>query len=315
MKRQLMALVSCLMLTAGCSSEYKPTPLPPSTAEQIQAPPDAPASEKCTPAAVTSYAPPSSVPTDLSDYPTVARIKASKIFTAGVSANSVLLGSRNPLTGKIEGFDIDMAKLIADAIFAGSSYNFKLQVMNSDQRIPALEKNEVDLVARSMTINCARWKSIAFSAEYYRSGQRLLVQSNSKATSLADLADQKVCAAAGTTNLALLQQNREVIAVPSANEVTCLIAFQRGEVAAITGDDVLMAGLASQDPYAKVVGKPFSVEPYGMGFNKNQPDLVRYANAVLAAAIADGRWAASYNRWLAPKLGPVSAPPRPVYGR
>lgn len=91
--------------------------------------------------------------------------------------------------------------------------------------------------------------------------------------------------------------------------------FQQGQTDAITGDDTVLAGLATQDPYAKVVGDPFTSEPYGIGAPAGSTDLVRYVNAVLAQTISDGSWKASYNRWLAPALGPAPTPPTPVYGR
>ena len=84
---------------------------------------------------------------------------------------------------------------------------------------------------------------------------------------------------------------------------------------AITGDDTVLAGLAAQDPYAKVVGRAFTAEPYGLGVNKEHVDLVRFVNGVLEQMRRDGRLTAAYDRWLKPALGPAPAPPTPVYGR
>jgi polar amino acid transport system substrate-binding protein len=166
-----------------------------------------------------------------------------------------------------------------------------------------------------MTITCDRWTQIAFSAEYYRSGQKVLVPLASDATSLADLAGARVCAPAATSSLAKLEEFGEVEAVAASTHTDCLVRFQQGEVDAITGDDTVLAGLAAQDPYAKVVGEAFTAEPYGLGMNAQDVDLVRFVNAALEQAKADGSWAASYDRWFAPSLGAAPAPPAPVYGR
>ena len=92
--------------------------------------------------------------------------------------------------------------------------------------------------------------------------------------------------------------------------------FQQGEVDAITGDDTVLAGLASQDPYAEVVDAPaFTAEPYGLGVNQENVDLVRFVNGVLEEVRADGRWTESYDTWLADSLGEAPDPPEPVYGR
>lgn len=312
-------LVALGLVLAGCgSSPYAPTPLP--TPTETTSP--APTTPAPAPTPVTcedplaSYAPLSPLPGpgSLPGGSTMAQIRERGRLVVGVSADSLLLGARNPITGAVEGFDIDMARLVADAIF-GDPDRVELRVITAAQRIPVLQDGTVDLVARNMTITCARWEQIAFSAEYYRSGQKVLVPLGSTATSLADLDGDRVCAPAGSTSLDNLADFPEVEPVAASTHTDCLVRFQRGEVDAITGDDTVLAGLAAQDPYAKVVGEAFTDEPYGLGIAADEVDLVRFVNAVLAAAIEDGRWAQSYDRWLADALGPAPAPPTPSYGR
>ena len=210
----------------------------------------------------------------------MAKIQKRGRLIAGVSADTYLLGSRNPFTGEIEGFDIDMVKAVAKAIF-GNENRYQLKVITAAQRIPALEKGDVDIVARNMTINCDRWKQIAFSTEYYRSGQKILVRKGSKANSLNDLDGQKVCAPIGTSSMDnLIKKAPKVIPVGADTHTGCLVLFQEGQVAAITGDDTVLAGLAAQDPYAVVPDqRAFTEEPYGLGFNEKDVDFVRFVNA------------------------------------
>ena len=61
--------------------------------------------------------------------------------------------------------------------------------------------------------------------------------------------------------------------------------------------------------------QPLTSEPYGIGVNRDQVDLVRYVNRVLDTVKADGRWKASYDQWFAPALGPAPTPPQSLYGR
>jgi polar amino acid transport system substrate-binding protein len=94
------------------------------------------------------------------------------------------------------------------------------------------------------------------------------------------------------------------------------VLFQQGKVDAITGDDTVLAGLQAQDPNTVVTkAKAITQENYGVGVNKADVYLARYINRVLANYEADGRWKASYNKWLAIPLGLAAAPPTPVYGR
>ena len=306
-------------LLAGCaSSAYDATPLPTASAPATAAPspsPSAAAPVVCD-NALASYAPEGALPAPgaMPAGSTMAAIAQRGRLIVGVSADSLLLAARDPISGRIEGFDIDIARQVAQAIF-GDPDKIELRVITAAQRIPVLADGSVDLVARNMTITCARWEQIAFSAEYYRSGQKVLVPLGSRATSLAELAGERVCAPAGSTSLDKLSDFPQVVPVSAATHTGCLVKFQQGEVDAITGDDTVLAGLAAQDPYAQVVGTAFTSEPYGVGINSSSVDLVRFVNGVLAAAKADGRWTRSYDTWLTDALGAAPAPPVAEYGR
>ena len=130
------------------------------------------------------------------------------------------------------------------------------------------------------------------------------------------MAGKKVCAANGSTSLTAVQSTAGVIPVGAATHTGCLVLFQNGDVDAIASDDTVLAGLVAQDPYANVPPmQPLTSEPYGIGVNKDQKDLVRYVNRVMETVKADGRWKASYDRWFLPNLKVEAQPPQPVYGR
>ena len=252
---------------------------------------------------------------------TMDTIRKRGRLIAGVSADTLLLGARNPVSGRIEGFDIDVLRGVSQAIF-GDPNEVELKVITAAQRLPALKDGTVDIVARNMTITCARWKEIAFSSEYYRSGQKVLVrlgertESGGPISGIEDLAGKKVCAPNGSTSMDKLRTFTDVEAVGADTHTGCLVLFQQGAVDGITGDDTVLAGLAAQDPYADVVQAPaFTAEPYGLGVNSKNVDFVQFVNGVLEKMKDDGRWTKSYNTWLADSLGKAPAPPRPVYGR
>ena len=245
----------------------------------------------------------------------MAKIQQRGRLIAGVSADSLNLGSRDPISGQIVGFDIDMIRAVAKAIF-GDPNKVELRVISSPQRIPTLQKEQVDIVARNMTINCSRWKDIAFSAEYYRSGQKTLVPIDSTAKSTADLNGKTICAPAGSTSLDnLKKENPQVVPITADTDTGCLALFQSGKAYGISGDDTVLAGDVAQDPYAKVLPQRFSDEPYGLGMSLKHPEFVRFVNQVLDQIKADGTWMGSYNKWLMPALGELKSPPPSVYGR
>ena len=318
MKKQLIAagIAAALLTVAACgSSSYEATPIP---AKPVTAP-ATPAPAKPQPNCgnpLASYAPggPLPAPGDLPAGSFMETIKKRGRLIAGVSADSLNLGSRNSITGNIEGFDIDMIKYVADAL----DVQVELRVISSPQRLPVIMNNSVDIVARNMTINCDRWNQISFSAEYYRSGQKSLVPLSSKVESVGELPQgTKICTPTGSTSFTNLRAKFPQIDVVTADtDGGCLALFQSGKAFGISGDDTVLAGDAAQDPYARVIkGEQFSQEPYGLGIAKQHPEFVRFVNGVLEQIKADGRWKASYDKWFAAALGPAPAPPKPVYGR
>ncbi|MEU4191126.1 glutamate ABC transporter substrate-binding protein [Kribbella sp. NPDC026611] len=327
MKKLVPAVVAAALLLTACGSgNYAATQLPaaPQPAQSSAAPAAPAQCDEST--ALQSYAPLNPLPAPGGAMPAgMATIVQRGRLIAGVSADSLHLGARNPLTGAIEGFDIDMVKAVATAIFGTWKGHLELRVISSPARIPSLQNNSVDIVARNMTINCARWQKIAFSAEYYHSGQKTLVQrqpdSTPKYTSLAQMSGKTVCAPAGSTSLDNLKKKNPAIKTVTADSDTgCLVLFQQGKADGISGDDTVLAGDAAQDPYAKVITERISEEPYGLGINQDNIDFVKFVNGVLAQmkAPAPGggpsAWQVSYGKWLQPDLGPAT-PPTPQYGR
>jgi polar amino acid transport system substrate-binding protein len=231
----------------------------------------------------------------------------------GTSQDTLLFSSRNPFTGKLEGFDVDMGRQIAQAIF-GDPNKLQIKVIAYDKRVPDAADGTVDIVADTMTINCARWKSVNFSTVYYDAGQRVLVSSDSTVKSINDLGGKKVCAALGSTSLENIGKvPAKPVPVDRPGFADCLVAFQQNEVDAISTDDVILAGLAAQDPYAKVVGARFTEEPYGMAMSNQHPEFTRFVNAVLAKNQADGTWKATYDKWLGTQFGAAPNPPAAEY--
>ncbi len=314
-----------ILVTAGCSGSgvyattQIPTPATPSTsssAPSTTTPPAACGNPLASFAPTGANPAPSAIPAG-SD---MGKIKARGRLIAGVSADTLLLGARNPLNGQIEGFDIEMLKAVSKAIF-GDPNKIEFKVITTGQRLAVLKDGSVDIVARAYTINCTRWAQIDFSTEYYLAGQKVLVAKGATVngkpvTGIEDLKGKKVCAPVGSTSMEKLKTFAGLVPVGSDTHTGCLVLFQQGKVDAITGDDTVLAGLAAQDPYAVVVKAPaFTKEPYGLGISKNNPDFVRFVNGVLQQMRTDGQWAAAYDTWLKGALGPAPAPPSPVYGR
>jgi polar amino acid transport system substrate-binding protein len=222
---------------------------------------------------------------------TMAAIAERGHLVVGVDQNTFLFGFRNPATGQLEGFDIDVAREVARGIF-GDPNRIDLRVVDASQREPALQSGQVDMVVRTYSITCDRKHNIAFSTPYYYAQQRILATKGSGIRSAADLSGKRVCAVRGTTSLsALFALDPRPTLFGVSNWTDCLVMLQQGQVDAISTDDAVLAGLAEQDPNVELVGP---------------------SNGVLDEMRDDGTWERLYQDRLL-ILGPSPGPPTARY--
>ncbi|WP_328406924.1 glutamate ABC transporter substrate-binding protein [Nocardia sp. NBC_00403] len=245
--------------------------------------------------------------------PTIDAIRARGRLVVGLDTGSNLFSFRDPVSGAVVGFDADIAREVARDLL-GSPDLIEYRSLGSADRERALQNHTVDLVAKTMTINCERRQKVTFSTVYLRAYQRVLAVKNSGINGLADLAGRRVCVVPGTTSLERIrheQPGATILAVPTWAD--CLVVLQQRQVDAVSTDDAILAGLAAQDPYyTQLVGGSISFEPYGIGIPKGNDDLVRFVNGTLERIRADGTWTRIYRQWLS-VLGPPPVPPEPTY--
>ncbi|MEV6107081.1 glutamate ABC transporter substrate-binding protein [Streptomyces sp. NPDC051940] len=247
------------------------------------------------------------------DGPAVSRIKDKGRLVVGIDQNSYQWGYRNPQTGALEGFDIDLVKAIA-AELGISQDHIVYRAIPTVQRIPALKGRKVDMVVRTMTINCKRLEDVEFSTAYFKAGQQVLAPKNSGITGFDDtLNGKRVCAAEGSTAQEFIEEKLTgATVVPVPNQLDCLVRVQLGLADAVITDNALGAGQAAQDPSMGLVGQPLTEEFYGVAMNKADRDLVARVNKVLED-YRGGPWQTAYNKWLADVMPDVTGPPSPEY--
>ncbi|MET0425577.1 MAG: transporter substrate-binding domain-containing protein [Actinoplanes sp.] len=315
--RRLVAVlpIVVLALAAGCGGDSSPLPdalkkpTPSAAPGTSAAPPPA-----CNPRA--SLRPKGALPKpgQMPAGTYMAEIQKRGRLVLGTSQDTLLFSSRNPFNGEVEGVDVDMGRQIAAAIF-GDPRKLQIKVIGYDKRVSSALDGSVDVVADTMTANCARWVDVNFSTIYYEAGQKVLVSQDSQATRIEDLGGRKICSAAGSTsfdNIGKVQSKVKPVAVAKPSFGDCLVAFQQNEVDAISTDDTILAGMAAQDPYAKVIGKAFTEEPYGMAMSPEHPEFTEFVNAVLEKNRANGTWTATYRKWLG-AFGQAPPPPKAEY--
>ncbi|MBU3061878.1 glutamate ABC transporter substrate-binding protein [Nocardia sp. NEAU-G5] len=313
-------LAATALLVPGCGQELHS---PPDRTVGYNEPPPLPVN--AAPAATNSPPPPdigqhcgdptaSLRPVDVGRGPNLDAIRARGRLVVGTDASTSLFSFRDPVSGTtLAGFDIDIAKEIARDLF-GDPERVEYRMLGSDERERVLQEHTVDVVVKTMTVTCDRRQDAAFSSVYLMAHQRVLAVKNSGITDLADLAGKRVCVVPGTTSLDRIRREQpaaSILTVPTWDD--CLVVLQQREVDAVSTDDMVLAGLAVQDPNIEVVGGNIADEPYAVGIPKGNDDVVRFVNATLERIRADGTWDRLYRHWLSPLLGPSPGPPRPHY--
>jgi glutamate transport system substrate-binding protein len=237
---------------------------------------------------------------------TMAKLQDRGEITIGVKYDVPPFGFKNPQSGEIEGFDVDMGKIIADEL--GVEPKFVEAI--SDNRIPFLQQGEVDLILSTMTINQERDMEIEFSEPYYIARGRILVPGDSDIKGIEDLAGKRVCTALGSTYEETLREeapDADLRLVDTYSE--CLELLQNGAIDAISTDDVILTGMIIQDDTLKMVGDELTTEPYGAGIKEGDKEFQKFVSDTLEAAQADGRWDETYQKWVGQYVDKQAQPP------
>ena len=209
------------------------------------------------------------------------------------------------------GFEVDLLRAFARR-WLGDADAVTLVPVTTDQRLPMLLEGKVDLIAAVINTP-ARQQQIAFSHTYVQDGQRLLVPAHAEVHDLCDLHGKIIVVTHGSTAIDHVQAQARGCGftaqlVSVASQAEAVEAVLTGEADAFSIDGLALERLATGRPL-KVVGTPFSQEPYGVGLPKGDEPLRRLVNLTLEALSADGTLAAMYQKWFQDRVRPYPIPP------
>jgi glutamate transport system substrate-binding protein len=251
---------------------------------------------------------------------TMAALQSKGKITVGVKYDQPGFGQRNPTTNEIEGFDVEIAKLIAVGIFGGTVNDVASKITfteaQSANREPFIQNGTVDMVVATYTINDTRKQVIDFAGPYFITHQDIMVKSTDNSIkSVTDLNGKKVCSATGSTsanNIKAKAPQADLILFGGYSE--CAAALSDGRVVAVSTDAPILGGLVSTSNGAfKLVKAPFTDEPYGIGLKKGDQAFRDFINNRLEEIYKSGEWAAAFTRTLG-KIG-LDTPTPPAVDR
>ena len=244
---------------------------------------------------------------------TMAELSDAGAITVGTKFDQPLFGLVGP-DGVPVGFDVEIAKIIASELGIDEDGIEWVETISAN-REPFIEDGQVDIVAATYTINDERKQVVDFAGPYYQAGQMIMVlESNTDINGPDDLAGKTVCSAEGSTPAERIRtEYPEATLVPAGAYSECLEPLRNGQVDAVTTDNVILSGFIDQNPNEfKLVGEPFSEEPYGIGLTKGDDDFRGFINDVLEESFEDGRWAEA---WEATAGAVLETPEPPMVDR
>jgi glutamate transport system substrate-binding protein len=243
---------------------------------------------------------------------TMAAIADRGKIVIGVKYDVPLFGLLDPISRKVDGFDIAIGKEIAKSLGLAEAQIEFVEAVTAN-RIPFLVEDKADLIISTFTITEARKQEIDFSRPYFKAGQSILVKKdNSTIKTVTDLNGKSVCAQAGSTSERnVAEKAPQAQLLPLQVISACVSAMKDGRVDAVSTDDVQLAGFAAIDKDLKLVGGQFTVELYGIGIKKGKSDLQQFVNAELDKMLQDGRWEKIYAQY----LGNVEGLPSPAQAK
>lgn len=222
---------------------------------------------------------------------TMARLSEAKKIKVGTKFDQPLFGLKPP-SGDPEGFDTEIARIIASELGIPEDGIEWIETVSAN-REPFIEGGQVDIVVATYTINDTRKQKVDFAGPYYEAGQSVMVlKDNNDIKGPEDLNGKKVCTVSGSTPEKNMREKYPQAQLTTTDAYSkCLEPLRQHQVDAVTTDNVILSGFVSQYPNEfKLVGKPFTKEPYGIGLKKGDTAFRTFINDVLEASYKDGRW-------------------------
>ena len=243
---------------------------------------------------------------------TVSENAADGKLTIGIKFDQPGLGLRNA-DGTYTGFDVEVAKYVANELGVKPE-NITFKESPSAQRETLIQNGEVDYIVATYSITDARKEKVGFAGPYFVAGQSLLVNAdNTDITGPESLNGGKIlCSVAGSTPAQKVKDTyaKDVQLQEFDTYSACVEALRNGKVAAVTTDDIILAGYAAQSPGAfRIAGEPFTTENYGIGLAKDDSEGRGKINDAIEKMISSGAWAEAFTETVGPSGYTMPAPP------
>jgi glutamate transport system substrate-binding protein len=228
---------------------------------------------------------------------TMSKIQQRGKLIVGVKFDQPLFGVKNPVTGDMEGLDIELAKRLAKDL-TGSEDNIEYVEAVTANREAFLQQNKVDVMLASYAVTDERKKVVAFEGPYLESGISIMVRKDESSISQKnDLNGKPVCTTTGARAAQLLPTMAPQAKVTLFGTYSeCAQALKQKRVDAVVTNESLLLGLIEQnkDDF-KIVGDYLATEEYAIGSAKDDTAWHDYLDGFLKKIADNGEWKKAYD--------------------
>ncbi|ROO83602.1 amino acid ABC transporter substrate-binding protein (PAAT family) [Actinocorallia herbida] len=247
----------------------------------------------------------------------VSKAKDEKKIKVGIKFDQTAIGVKKP-DGSVEGFDVDVAKYVAGKLGVPESGIEWVETISAN-REPFLMQGQVDMVVATYSILPERKEKVTFAGPYVIAHQDIMVRGDDTSiTKVEDLKGKRICQASGSNSYKRITDpppnGKEIDAelVPAGSYSECITKLTGGTLDAVTTDDFILAGFASQGGSFKILGSPFTDEKYGIGIKKGDVASCEAINTAVGEMYSDGTAAELLKKWFGSAEGlelPTAVPP------
>jgi glutamate transport system substrate-binding protein len=243
----------------------------------------------------------------------MAKIKERGTMNIGGTDAGPVFSIKDPVTGKLTGFDADLSMMLAKYIIGKPST--KLSLTTVDTREAMLQNGTVDAVFATYTITAPRAQKVDFAGPYYSSGDAIMVKKdNTTITKVEDLNGKTVATEGNSTAAESIKKFAPQAKITLfQDDASCVAAVRQGRTDAYVLDQGILLGDATKVPDVKVVGTPFTTEPYGIGLPKQNPEMKTFVNQWLQQIEQAGLWNRLYDATVG-KVATGTSPKPPAIG-
>jgi len=232
------------------------------------------------------------------DFPegsTMAELAEAGTIRIGTKFDQPGLGFKSATADTPVGFDVEMGKIVAGQLGIAEE-DITWEETISDNREPFLMEDKVDIVLATYSITAERRGFVGQAGPYYVTGQQLLVAEDSDIAEPEDVEGEEVCSVTGSTSIDTIEQEYGATARGFGTYSECVQQVLNGSFDAMTTDGAILLGYAAENPdELEVVGKVFSEERYGIGYqDPADTEMCEFLNGVITDSYENGTWEAAF---------------------